>query len=66
LALALHITSGVVDDVNEVESHFPDTEVTACIRKVFLRATVPSTERELTVVYPLRLGRAPDGRETRR
>jgi hypothetical protein len=66
LALALHVTGGVVDDVNEVESHFPDTEVTACVRKVFLRATVPSTDRELTVVYPLRLGRAPDGRETRR
>jgi hypothetical protein len=66
LALALRITSGVVDDVGEVESHFPDPEVTACVRKIFLHAEVPSTARELSVVYPLRLGRAPDARATQR
>src|SRR5687767_4919470 len=31
LGLALRITSGIVDDVSEVESHFPDPEVTQCV-----------------------------------
>jgi hypothetical protein len=66
IGLALHITVGVVDEVNEVESRFPDPDVTECVRKVFLHAAVPSTDRELTIVYPLRLGHAPDGRDARR
>jgi hypothetical protein len=65
LALALRINSGVVDEVNEIESRFPDAEVTECVRKVFLRAAVRSTG-ELTIVYPLRLGRAPETRDARR
>jgi hypothetical protein len=55
-----------VDEVNEIESHFPDAEVTECVRKVFLRAAVPSSEQEVTIVYPLRLGHAPDARDARR
>ena len=66
LALALHVTAGTVDNVNEVESRFPDAEVTECVRKAFLHAAVASSDRELTIVYPLRLGHAPDGREPRR
>jgi hypothetical protein len=66
LALELRITSGAVDEVNEIESHFPDAEVTECVRKVFLRAAVPSSEQEVTIVYPLRLGHAPDARDARR
>jgi hypothetical protein len=66
LGLALRITAGIVDDVSEVESHFPDPEVTQCVRKVFLHAEIPSTLPELSVVYPLRLGHAPNARETRR
>jgi len=65
LALALRVTAGVVDEVSEVESHFPDAEVTECARRAFLHAAVPSTDREITIVYPLRLGRAPDGRDAR-
>ena len=66
LGLALRIRSGIVDDVSEVESHFPDPEVTDCVRKAFLHAEVPSTVGELSVVYPLRLGRAPAARDTQR
>ncbi len=66
LGLALHIRAGIVAQVNEVESRFPDPEVTECVRKVFLRSTVPSTDGELTIVYPLRFGHAPDGRDARR
>ena len=66
LGLALRIKSGIVDDVSEVESHFPDPEVTDCVRKAFLHAEVPSTVGELSVVYPLRLGRAPDARDAQR
>jgi hypothetical protein len=66
LALALHVNAGTIDDANEVESHFPDGEVTECVRKVFLHAALASADRELTIVYPLRLGHAPDGREPRR
>ena len=66
LALALRITAGAIDEVNEIESRFPDAEVTACVRQVFLRAEVPATAREITIVYPLRLGHAPDARDARR
>jgi hypothetical protein len=65
LGLALRITSGIVDDVSEVESHFPDPEVTQCVSKAFLHAAVPSTATELSVVYPLRLGHAPGVRPRR-
>ena len=66
LALALRINAGVIDEVTEVESRFPDTEVTECVRNAFLRAAVPPNDRELTIVYPLRLGHARDGRDARR
>jgi hypothetical protein len=66
LGLALHVTAGVVDQVNEVESHFPDAEVSECVQKAFLQSAVPSTDPDLTVVYPLRFGHAPDGRDARR
>jgi hypothetical protein len=66
LALALRINSGVVDEVSEVESRFPDADVTECVRKAFLHAAVASTHGELTIVYPLRFGRAPDARDARR
>jgi hypothetical protein len=66
LALALRTTSGAVDDVTEIESHFPDGEVTECVRKVFLHAAVPPVDHEIVVVYPLRLGHLPEARDTRR
>jgi hypothetical protein len=66
LALALRIASGVVDEANEIESRFPDREVTECVRSAFLHVELPSTDRELTIVYPLRLGHAPDARDARR
>jgi hypothetical protein len=66
LALALRMTSGVVDEANEIESRFPDGDVTNCVRQAFLHAEVPITDRELTIVYPLRLGHAPDARDARR
>jgi hypothetical protein len=56
----------VVDEANEIESRFPDGEVTNCVRQAFLHAEVPATDRELTIVYPLRLGHAPDVRDPRR
>jgi hypothetical protein len=66
LALTMRITSGIVDDVGEVESHFPDAEVTECVRRAFLHAEVPAATRDLSIVYPLRFGRPPDARDTQR
>jgi hypothetical protein len=65
LALELRLASGKIDEVSEVESHFPDPEVTECVRKIFLHMTVLSTAAELVVVYPLRLGRPPESRDVR-
>ena len=56
----------MVDEVSEVESRFPDAEVTECVRKAFLHAAVASTNGELTIVYPLRFGRAPEAGDARR
>jgi hypothetical protein len=66
LALALRMSSGAVNEVTEVESHFPDGEVTECVRKVFLKAAVPPADHEIVVVYPLRLGHVPGARDMRR
>jgi hypothetical protein len=66
LGLALRMNGGAIDDVTEVESHFPDSEVTECVRKILLHAAVPSADHEIIVVYPLRLGQLPESRDARR
>jgi hypothetical protein len=66
LGLALRMNAGAIDDVTEIESHFPDGEVTECVRKIFLHAAVPPADHEIVVVYPLRLGHLPEPHDTRR
>ena len=66
LALSLKIANGTVREADEVESHFPDPEVTACVRQALIGSAVPHPESELVIVYPLRFGRPPDARDARR
>ena len=66
LGLALRMHGGTIDDVTEIESHFPDSEVTECVRKIFLHAAIPPVDHEIVVVYPLRLGHLPEPRDARR
>ncbi|MET0592599.1 MAG: hypothetical protein ABW133_07865, partial [Polyangiaceae bacterium] len=63
---SLKIANGTVREADEVESHFPDPEVTACVRQALIGSSIPSTENELVIVYPLRFGHPPDARDARR
>jgi hypothetical protein len=65
LGLSLTIAGGTVREADETESHFPDPEVTACVRKALLGIAVPKVD-ELVVVYPLRFGRVPDASSAQR
>jgi hypothetical protein len=61
LALRLRIKGGGrVVEVSEVESRFSDPEVTQCAIKAFSHADLPAPLQEVVLVYPLRLGSAPD------
>jgi hypothetical protein len=65
LGLSLTIAGGTVREADETESHFPDPEVTACVRTALLGVAVPNVD-ELVVVYPLRFGRVPDASSAQR
>jgi hypothetical protein len=57
--------AGEIVDASEIESHFPDPDVTFCVMKSFAHNDVPSPHEELVVVYPLRLGGAREAQEAR-
>jgi hypothetical protein len=64
LALRLRIrAAGEIIDASEVESHFPDSQVTDCVRRAFTHADAPPGAQELIIVYPLRLGTPPEPRD---
>jgi len=61
LALRLRVKGGGrVVEVSEIESRFPDPEMTPCAMKAFSHADLPAPLQEVVLVYPLRLGSAPD------
>jgi hypothetical protein len=55
--------AGEIVDASEIESRFPDPEVTFCVLKAFAHSDVPAPREELIIVYPLRLGALPELRE---
>ena len=65
LALRLRVTpAGTFTDPTEVESRFPDTDVTRCVASALEGAAAPRVSRDVLIVYPLRFGRDPLVRET--
>jgi hypothetical protein len=61
IALKLRISpKGDVTDVSQIESRFPDPGVTECILGASRSASLPASGKEITVVYPLRLGSPPE------
>jgi hypothetical protein len=64
IALKLRVSPrGEVLDASQVESRFPDPGVTECIIAAAHSASLPTSEKEITVIYPLRLG-SPPGQPT--
>jgi hypothetical protein len=55
--------AGEIVDATEIESRFPDPDVTFCVLKAFAHTDVPAPHEELIIVYPLRLGAPPELRE---
>lgn len=55
--------AGEIVDASEIESRFPDPDVTFCVLKAFAHTDVPAPREELIIVYPLRLGGLPELRE---
>jgi len=57
LALRLRVTAaGQITEACEVESHFPDQDVSECALRVYERAGLAPSNEERVIVYPLRLG----------
>jgi hypothetical protein len=57
LALRLRITAaGQIIEACEVESHFPDRDVSECALRAYERAGLAPSNEERVIVYPLRLG----------
>jgi hypothetical protein len=64
IAMRLRIrAAGEIVDATEIESRFPDPQVTFCVLKTFAHTDVPAPHEELIIVYPLRLSSAdvPEG-----
>jgi len=60
LAMRLRVTAkGDVIEAAEVESHFPDRDVTECALRVYERAGLAPYGEDRVIVYPLRLGTPP-------
>jgi hypothetical protein len=60
LAMKLHVTAkGEIIEAAEVESHFPDRDVTECALRVYERAGLSPFGEDRVIVYPLRLGTPP-------
>src|SRR5262249_3996311 len=60
LAMRLRVTAkGDVIEAAEVESHFPDRDVTECALRVYERAGLSPYGEDRTIIYPLRLGTPP-------
>jgi hypothetical protein len=55
--------AGEIVDATEIESRFPDPDVTFCVLKSFAHSDVPAPREELIIVYPLRLGALPSPHE---
>lgn len=55
--------AGEIVDASEIESRFPDPDVTFCVMKAFAHTDVPAPREELIIVYPLRLGAPSEARE---
>jgi hypothetical protein len=60
LAMRFHVTAkGDVVEATEVESRFPDRDVTECALRVYERAGLSPYAEDRVFVYPLRLGTPP-------
>ena len=60
LAMRFHVTAkGDVVEASEVESHFPDRDVTECALRVYERAGLAPSGEDRVIVYALRLGTPP-------
>jgi hypothetical protein len=61
IAMRLHVVaSGQIREANEVEAHFPDPAVKACILDVFRKATVRTGGKDVVAIYAVRLGSKAD------
>jgi hypothetical protein len=60
LAMRFRITqAGQITEAAEVESHFPDRDVTECVLEAYERAGLSPSGEDRVLVYPLRLGNPP-------
>jgi len=60
LAMRFRITrAGQIVEATEVESHFPDRDVSECILEAYERAGLAPYGDDRVIVYPLRLGTPP-------
>jgi hypothetical protein len=58
--MRLHVTAkGEVVEAAEVESRFPDRDVTECVLRVYERAGLAPYGEDRLFVYSLRLGTPP-------
>jgi hypothetical protein len=60
LAMRFRVTTaGQIVEASEIESHFPDRDVTECTLRAYERAGLAASGEERVIVYALRLGAPP-------